>query len=163
MLVKTFVIFFTTLLLSNVFAVVSHDDTWSSLVEAKERGEITFENPEYLLNGGFFYKATDICLSGVGQKVIKPIKIKARKKCLRRRGKKCLREVMVYPKLNILGKRFGCLVRKDNDPSKRCFMYGSVPFVAQTTFSVNVFKVDGGDLVPLFDKELKLPSCKDKE
>jgi hypothetical protein len=77
MLVKTLVIFFTTLLLSNVFAVVSPTETWSSLVQVKERGEITFE--------------------------------------------------------------------------------------AQTILLVNVFKVNGGGLVPLFDKELKLPSCKDKE
>lgn len=159
---KRFVIFFTILMSAQLYAMVSQHDSWTKLEEDKKRGKIAFEIPQYNLSSGFFLKATEVCLSGPEKAVIEPIKIKFRMKCIRRHGDKCQREIKVYPSKNIKGSRYGCMVRKDeSDPRSSCLMWGMVPYEVQTSFQIPVVGIEGEAIVPLFEKELSLPACKD--
>lgn len=159
---KRIVIFFTVLMTAHAFGMVSKEDSWHRLSEEKKRGTIAFEVPQYNLSSGFFLKATEVCLSGPDQSIIEPIKIKYRMKCIRRHGDKCQREIKVYPKKKIKGHRYGCMVRKEeNNPKSSCLMWGMVPYEVQTTFKVPVASIEGEVVIPLFEKELNVASCKD--
>ncbi len=162
MSVKRLVIFFTILMTWQASAMVSQEDSWTSLMKEKEAGKISFQIPQYNLSSGFFMKATDVCLSGPDLAIIEPIKIKFRKKCIRRHGDKCQRTIKVYPREKVKGHRYGCMVRKvENDPQSSCLFWGMVPYEVKTSFLIPVVAIEGEAIVPLFEKELTLPACKD--
>ena len=162
MLLKTITIFFTILTATHAQDVMTRDSSWSRLLQAKKERKVSFSVPQFNLGSSYFYKATDVCLSGPELSVIEPIKIKHRMKCIRRYGDKCKREIKVFPRMNVEGRRYGCMVRKvEDDKLSPCLMWGMVPYTTKTSFEVQVYELEGTVEIPLFTKELKLPACKD--
>lgn len=162
MILKTIAIFFTILASTQAQDLVSQNDSWSSLIKAKKERRVSFTVPQFRLSSGYYYKATDVCLSGPERAVIEPIKVKHRMKCIRRHGDKCQREIKVFPRMNVEGRRYGCMVRKvEEDKNSPCLFWGMVPYTTKTTFEIQVFELEGTVEIPLFTKELKLPACKD--
>lgn len=163
MFFKKIAIFFTIFAATQAHASVTQDDSWSTLIKAKKEMKVTFRVPQFRLSSGFFYKATDVCLSGEDKKVIEPIKVKYRMKCIRRYGNVCKREIKVFPRMNVDGERFICKQRLvEGDNSSRCLAWGKTSYQTKTSFKIQVYQLEGTSVeIPLFVKELSLPACKD--